>query len=82
MIRSFNNKEVFHHYKDGPCIKLGWLCRRKRQIFLKLVLDDQRNQRKKVVVFPFTQKVENLKQPECTAPRWTNKHSTVKNTDG
>lgn len=58
MIRSFNNKEVFHHYKDGPCIKLGWLCRRKRQIFLKLVLDDQR---KRDVVSLFAQKVENYK---------------------
>lgn len=23
------------------------------------------------VVFPFAQKVENLEQPECTAPHWT-----------
>ena len=46
------------------------------KIFLNnLLLCEQRKQRKRTVVLPFNQKVENLQQPECAAALQTNKHS-------
>ncbi len=34
------------------------------------MLHDQRKDKKEAVVFPVSQKEENLQQPEYTAPHW------------
>lgn len=56
-------KGVIDQWKDGLFEKMGCLCSRKIQISLQMVLRDQRKRRKRTVVFPFVQKVENLQQP-------------------
>lgn len=62
------------HCKDCPLIKLGCPFSIKTQIFLNLVLHDQRKQRRGTVAFLFAQTEDKLQQdslPLCQ----TNKHS-------
>lgn len=66
-------KKYFTAGEDSACIKLDCLCSQNMQIFPKLVLHDQG----KVVLCLFAQKVEDLQQPECTAPYQMNNRTEL-----
>lgn len=62
-----NSKEVFHRREDCLLIKLGRLCCRKMQTFLKMVVRGRRKQKKRAVVLVFA------RNALC---QWTNKRSS------